>query len=110
MTQGGHQIRVGGGSVLEVGMLIVEQNSAKFSGECVRDYFRKRHESSLRVRRHGEVALERANAVSDANPGAKDEGVTAVESDGWPDDDRSRRVRHEIFDEIPYLARQLSVF
>jgi hypothetical protein len=56
------------------------------------------------------VALERANAVSGANLGAEDEGVAAVESDGCLDDDRSRRVRHEIFDEIPYLARQLSVF
>jgi hypothetical protein len=33
-----------------------------------------------------------------------------VESDGWLDDDRSRRVRHEIFSEVPYLARELSVF
>jgi hypothetical protein len=56
------------------------------------------------------VALERASTVSSANPGAEDEGVAAVESDGWLDEDRSRRVRHEIFDEIPYLARELSVF
>jgi hypothetical protein len=34
----------------------------------------------------------------------------AVESGSWLDDDGSRRVRHEIFDEIPYLACQLSVF
>jgi hypothetical protein len=57
------------------------------------------------------VALERASAVSGANPGAEDEGVAAVESDSWlDDDDRSRRVRHEIFGEIAYLACQLSVF
>jgi hypothetical protein len=56
------------------------------------------------------VALERASAVSGANSGAKDEGVTVVESDGWLDDDRSRRVCHEIFDEIPYMVHQLSVF
>jgi hypothetical protein len=50
------------------------------------------------------VALEGSSAVSDANPGAEDEGVAAVESGGWLDDDGSRRVRHEIFGEIPYLA------
>jgi hypothetical protein len=33
-----------------------------------------------------------------------------VEGDDWLDGDRSRRVRHEIFGEIPYPARQLSVF
>jgi hypothetical protein len=44
------------------------------------------------------------------DPGTEDEGVAAVEGDGWIDVDGSRRVRHEIFDESPYLARQLSVF
>jgi hypothetical protein len=34
----------------------------------------------------------------------------AVEGDGWLDVDRRRRVRHVISGEIPYLARQLSVF
>jgi hypothetical protein len=33
-----------------------------------------------------------------------------VEGDGWLHEARSRRVRHMIFGEIPYLARQLSVF
>jgi hypothetical protein len=56
------------------------------------------------------VALEKTSAVSGANPGAEDEGAAAIESDGWLDDDRSRRVRHEIFDEIPYLTHQVSVF
>jgi hypothetical protein len=37
-------------------------------------------------------------------------GVTAVEGDGWLEVDGSRRVRHVISGEIPYLARQLSVF
>jgi hypothetical protein len=59
---------------------------------------------------HGEVALEGASAVSDANLGAEDKSVAAVEIGGWLDDDRSHRVRHEIFGGIPYLARQLSVF
>jgi hypothetical protein len=43
-------------------------------------------------------------------PGAKDKGVAAVEGDSCLDEDGSRRVRHMIFGEIPYLARQLSVF
>jgi hypothetical protein len=77
---------------------------------CCRDDFRKRHEPSLRVRGHGEVVLERASVVSDANPGTEEEGVVAVERGGWLDDDGSCRVRHEIFGEIPYLACQLSVF
>jgi hypothetical protein len=54
--------------------------------------------------------LQGSGAVSSADPGAEDEGVTAVEGDGWLDEDGSRRVRHMIFGEIPYLARQLSVF
>jgi hypothetical protein len=56
------------------------------------------------------VALEGSSAVSSADPGAEDEGVTAVEGDGLLDVDWSRRVRHVISGEIPYLARQLSVF
>jgi hypothetical protein len=54
--------------------------------------------------------LERSSAVSSADPGAEDEDVAAVEGDGWLDEDGSRRVRYMIFGEIPYLARQLSVF
>jgi hypothetical protein len=63
-----------------------------------------------RVGRHGEAALEGSSTVSSADPGTEDEGVTAVEGDGWLDVDRSRRVRHVISGESPYLARQLSVF
>jgi hypothetical protein len=91
-------------------VLVVEQNFAEFSGEITHDYFGKRHEASLRVGWHGEAALERSGAVSSADPGAEDEGVAAVEGDSWLDEDGSRRVRHMIFGEIPYLARQLSVF
>jgi hypothetical protein len=54
--------------------------------------------------------LEGASVVSGADPGPEDEGVAAVESDNWFDEDWGHRVRHEIFGEIPYLARQLSVF
>jgi hypothetical protein len=54
--------------------------------------------------------LEGSGAVSGADLGAEDEGVAALEGDGWLDEDGSRRVRHVIFGESPYLARQLSVF
>jgi hypothetical protein len=74
------------------------------------DNFKKRHEAGLRVGRHGEAALERSRAVSSADPSAEHEGVSAVEGDGWLEVNRSRRVRHVISGEIPYLARQLSVF
>jgi hypothetical protein len=91
-------------------VLIEERNFAEFAGEFARDYFRKCHEASLRVGRHGEAVLERSGAVSSADPGTEDEGVAVVEGDGWLDVDGSSRVRHEIFGENPYLARQLSVF
>jgi hypothetical protein len=91
-------------------VLVVERNFVEFSGEIARDYFGKRHEPGLRVGRHGEAALERSGAVSGADPEAEDEGVAAVEGDDWLDVDGSRRVRHMIFGEIPYLVRQLSVF
>jgi hypothetical protein len=68
------------------------------------------HEPDLQVRGYGEVALEGSSAASNADPGAEEEGVAAVESGGWLDDDGSRRVCHEIFGEIFYLACQLSVF
>jgi hypothetical protein len=90
--------------------LVEKRNFAELASEFTRDYFRKRHEASLRVGRHGEAALERSSTVSGADPGTEDEGVAAVEGDGWLDVDRSRRVRHVISGEIPYLARQLSVF
>jgi hypothetical protein len=54
--------------------------------------------------------LEGSGAVGRVDPGAEVKGVVAFESDGWLDEDGSRRVRHMIFGEIPYLARQLSVF
>jgi hypothetical protein len=59
---------------------------------------------------HDQAALEGARAISSADPGAEDEGVAAVEGDGWLDVNGSRQVRHVISSEIPYLARQLSVF
>jgi hypothetical protein len=91
-------------------VLLVERNFAELSGEIARDYFEKHHGPSLWVGRHGEAALEGSSAVSSADPGAEDEGVSAVEGDSWLDEDGSCRVRHMIFGEIPYLARQLSVF
>jgi hypothetical protein len=54
--------------------------------------------------------LERSSAISSPDPGTEDEGFAAVEGDGWLDVDGSRRVRHVISGESPYLARQLSVF
>jgi methionine synthase II (cobalamin-independent) len=80
-------------------VLVEEQNFAELASEFARHYFRKRHEASLRVGRHGE-ARWKDPAVS-ADPGAEDEGVAAVEGDGWLDVDRSRRVRHVISGEIP---------
>jgi hypothetical protein len=106
----GHRVRVGGGSKLEVGVLVEKKNFAEIAGEFARDYFGKHHEVGLRVGRHGEVALERPSTVSNADPGAEDEDIATVEGDGWLDVDGSRRVRHVISGEIPYLARQLSVF
>jgi hypothetical protein len=91
-------------------VVVEERNFAKFAGEFACDDFWKRHEASLRVGRHGEAALERARAVCSADPGTEHEGVTAVEGDGWLEVDGSRRVRHVISGESPYLARQLSVF
>jgi hypothetical protein len=90
--------------------LVEKRNFAKLAGEFARDYFGKRHEAGLRVGRHGEAALEGPSAVCSADPGAEDEGVAAVEGGGWLDVDGSRRVRHVISGEIPYLARQLLVF
>jgi hypothetical protein len=90
--------------------MVEERNFAELAGEFACDNSWKRHEAGLRVGRHGEAALERARAISSADPGAEDEGVTAVEGDSWLEVDGSRRVRHVISGEIPYLARQLSVF
>jgi hypothetical protein len=89
---------------------VKKRNFAELAGEFALDYFGKRHEAGLWVGRHGESALERSSAVGGADPGAEDERVAVVEGDGWLDVDGSRRVRHVISGEIPYLARQLSVF
>jgi hypothetical protein len=83
----GRRVRVGGGSGLEVGVLVVERNFAEFSGEVARDYLGKCHEPSPRVGCHGEAASERSSAVSGADPGPEHEGVVAVEGDGWLDGD-----------------------
>jgi hypothetical protein len=90
--------------------LVEKRNFAEFAGEFARDYFGKCHEAGLRAGWHGEAALEGSGTVSSADPGAEDEGVAAVEGDGWLDVDGSRRVCHVISGEDPYLARQLSVF
>jgi hypothetical protein len=90
--------------------MVKERNFAKLAGEFACDNFRERHEASLRVGQHGEAALEGSRAVSSADPSAENEGVAAVEGDGWLEVDRSRRVRHVISGESPYLACQLSVF
>jgi hypothetical protein len=90
--------------------MVEERNFAELAGEFSCDNFWKRHEAGLRVGRHGEAAVEGPRAVSSADPSAEDEGVAAVEGDGWLEVDRSRRVRHVISGESPYLARQLSVF
>jgi hypothetical protein len=90
--------------------MVEERNFVELAGEFCCDNFRKRHEASLRVGRHGEAALEGSRAVSSADPSAENEGVAAVEGNGWLEVDRSRRVRHVISGEIPCLARQLSVF
>jgi hypothetical protein len=82
-------------------VLVVERNFAEFSGEVARDHLAKCHEPSSQVGCHGEAALERSSAVSGADQGPEDKGVTTVEGDSWLDEDWSHRVRHEIFSEIP---------
>jgi hypothetical protein len=91
-------------------VLVETRNFAELAGEFSRDYFGKRHEAGLRVGRHGQAALEGSSAISSADPGTEYEGVAAVEGDSQLDVDRSRRVRHVISSESPYLACQLSVF
>jgi hypothetical protein len=91
-------------------VVVEERNFAELAGEFARDDFRKCHEAYLRVGLHGQVALEGARVISSADPGAEHKGVGVVESDGWLEVDGSRRVRHVISGESPYLARQLSVF
>jgi hypothetical protein len=91
-------------------MMVEKRNFAELAGEFACDNFTKRHEAGLRVGQHGEAALEGSRAVSSADPSAKNEGVAAVEGNDWFEVDRSRRVRHGISGESPYLVRQLSVF
>jgi hypothetical protein len=91
-------------------VVVEERNFAEFAGEFACDDFGKCHEACLRVGLHGQAALEGARAISSADPGAEHEGVATVEGDGWLEADRSRRVRHVISGESPYLACQLSVF
>jgi hypothetical protein len=67
--------------------LVVERNFAEFFGEFALDYFGKHHEPSARVGSHGEVAFEGSGAVSSAHPRPEDEGITAVESSDWLDED-----------------------
>jgi hypothetical protein len=90
--------------------MVEKRNFVELAGEFACDNFRKRHEAGLRVGRHGEAVLEGSRAVSSADPSAENKGVATVEGDCWLQVDRSRRVRHVISGEIPYLARQLSVF
>jgi hypothetical protein len=91
-------------------MLVEKRNFAELASEFACDNFRKRHEAGLRVGQHGEAALEGSRAVGSAHPSAENEGVAVIEGDGWLEVDRSRRVRHVISGESPYLACQLSVF
>jgi hypothetical protein len=63
--------------------MVEKRNFAKLAGEFACDNFRKRHEAGLRVGRHGEAALEGSRAVSSADPSTENEGVAAVEGDGW---------------------------
>jgi hypothetical protein len=68
-------------------VLVVERNFAELFGEIARDHLGKCHEPGPRVGCHGEATLERFGAVSGANPGPEDEGVTAVEGNSWLDED-----------------------
>jgi hypothetical protein len=90
--------------------MVEKQNFAELASEFASDNFRKRHEAGLRVGLHGEATVEGSRAVSSADPSAENKGVAAVEGDGWLEVNRSRRVRHVISGESPYLVRQLSVF
>jgi hypothetical protein len=76
----GRRVRVGVGSKLEVGVLVVERNFIEFSGEFTRDYFGERHEPSARVGSHGEETLEGSGAVSSADPRPEDEGVARLKA------------------------------
>jgi hypothetical protein len=90
--------------------MVEKRNFTELASEFACDNSRKRHEAGLLVGPHGEAALEGSRAVSREDPRTEDEGVAAVEGDGWLEVDRSRQVRHVISGEIPYLACQLLVF
>jgi hypothetical protein len=66
--------------------LVEERNFTEFSGEFASDHFGKCHEPSARVGSHGEATLEGSGAVFSAHPRPEDEGVAAVESDDWLDE------------------------
>jgi hypothetical protein len=85
--------------------MVEMRNFAELAGEFTCDNFRKHHKAGLLVGWHGEAALGGPHTVSSADPSAENEGVVAVEDDGWREVDRSRRVRHVISGESPYLAR-----
>jgi hypothetical protein len=68
-------------------VLVVEQNFTEFSSEVARDHLGKCHEPGLRVACHGAGTLEGTSVVSCANSRPEDEGVAAVESDSWLDED-----------------------
>jgi hypothetical protein len=53
----GRRVRVGGGSELEISVLVEKRNFAELAGEFARDYLGKCHEAGLRVGRHGEAEL-----------------------------------------------------
>jgi hypothetical protein len=91
-------------------VVVEERNFAELAGEFACDDFRKRHKACLRDGLHGQAALEGARAISSVDPGTEHEGVATVEGDDWLEVDGSRRVRHVISGESPYLTRQLSVF
>jgi hypothetical protein len=85
--------------------MVEKRDFAELAGEFASDNFWKRHEAGLRVGLHGEAAVEGSRAISSADPSAENEGVAAVDGDGWIEVDKSRRVRHVISGESPYLAR-----
>jgi hypothetical protein len=91
----------------EISLNLPASSPVTTSGSVTKSVFRL---GGMVRRRWKEAALERARAVCSADPGAEHEGVAAVEGDGWLEVDRSRRVRHVVSGESPYLARQLSVF
>ncbi len=59
--------------------------SPNLPASFARDNFGSVTKACPRVGLHGQAALEGARAISSADPGAEDEGVAAVEGDGWLD-------------------------